>query len=178
MLNEIVLAVTSELRSQILARNASVSADDLDSALERARASLNRRKRTRPTDADFAEAEAEVQRRVGLGQLNAGTLVAYYRENRLNHFLVGLAHVTGVDVSVTQAIIGRADMDALAMICRASGMERPLFVTIAVLACGGHRAMSRAEEYGKLYAEVPVEAAQRAMRFYKVRRTNAATAAA
>jgi uncharacterized protein (DUF2336 family) len=177
LLNEIVLAVSSALRSQILARNAAVGADELDLALERARARLNRRREARTGENPFAEAEAEVQRRAAHGQLNAGTLVAYYRENKLNHFLAGLAHMTGVDVNVTQAIIGRADMDALAMICRAGGIERPLFVTIAVLACGGQRAMGRAEEYGRLYMEVPVEAAQRAMRFYKVRRANAGAAA-
>jgi len=178
LLNEIVLAVSSELRQQILARNAAVSPEELDLALERARANLNRRQKTPPMGTDFSQAEADVQRRAEQGQLNAGTLVAYYRENKLNHFLAGLAHMTGVDVNMTQAIIGRADMDALAMICRAGGIERPLFVTIAVLACGGQRAMGRAEEYGRLYAEVPVEAAQREMRFYKVRRANTGAAAA
>jgi uncharacterized protein (DUF2336 family) len=170
LLNEIVLAVSSELRQHILARNSSVSPEELDLALERARANVNRRKQTPPMGTDFSQAESEIQRRVTLGQMNASTLVAYYRENKISHFLVGLAHMTGVDVNVTQAIIGRADMDALAMICRAGGIERPLFVTIAVLACGGVKAMGKAEEYGRLYGAVPVEAAQRAMRFYKVRR--------
>jgi uncharacterized protein (DUF2336 family) len=178
LLNEIVLAVSSELRSQILARNASVSPEELDLALERARGNLNRRSQAAPQAAAFAEAEADVQRRINRGQFNAGSLVAYYREGQMSHFIVGLAHMTGVDVDVTQAVIGRGDMDALAMMCRAGGIERPLFVTIAVLACGGQRAMGRAEEYGRLYAEVPVEAAQRAMRFYKVRRANAPAATA
>jgi hypothetical protein len=41
---------------------------------------------------------------------------------------------------------------------------------LAVLACGGEEAMDRAEEFGKLYNAVPIEAAQRAMRFLKVRK--------
>jgi hypothetical protein len=65
-------------------------------------------------------------------------------------------------------IIDRKDIDGLAMICRASNIERPLFVTLAVLTCGGDEAMQRAEEFGKLYNDVPVEAAQRALRFMKV----------
>jgi hypothetical protein len=56
------------------------------------------------------------------------------------------------------------------MICRAAGIERPLFVTLAVLSCGGDEAMSRAEEFGRMYNNVPIEAAQRAMRFFKVRK--------
>ena len=45
-----------------------------------------------------------------------------------------------------------------------------LFVTLAVLSCGGDEAMSRAEEFGRMYNNVPIEAAQRAMRFFKVRK--------
>ncbi|HRO04344.1 MAG TPA: hypothetical protein PLS69_12135, partial [Terricaulis sp.] len=63
------------------------------------------------------------------------------------------------------------DMDGLAMVCRAANIERPLFVTLAVLACGGDDAMTRAEEFGKMYNQVPLEAAQRAMRFFKVRKS-------
>jgi hypothetical protein len=62
------------------------------------------------------------------------------------------------------------------MICRAAGIERPLFVTLAVLACGGDEAMARAEEFGKMYNSVPMEAAQRAMRFFKVRKSAAQAA--
>ena len=46
-------------------------------------------------------------------------------------------------------------------------------MTLAVLACGGENAMSKAEEFGKLYNNVPIEAAQRAMRFLKVRKNAA-----
>ena len=56
------------------------------------------------------------------------------------------------------------------MICRAANVERPLFVTLAVLACGGDGAMDKAEEFGRMYNAVPVEAAQRAVRFFKVRK--------
>jgi hypothetical protein len=56
------------------------------------------------------------------------------------------------------------------MLCRASNVERPLFVTIAMLIGGGERATDQVEDFGKLYLRVPVEAAQRALRFYKVRR--------
>ena len=171
LLNEVVLAVSVELRAQILARNAAVDPEELDLALERARARINQ---LNPGIVEaYAQAEADVRKKASRGQLNAATLVSFYRENMMEHFLVGLAHLTDVDVSVADGVITRGDMDALAMMCRAAGIERPLFVTIAVLACGGQRAMGKAEEYGHLYNAVPVEAAQRAMRFYRVRRSNA-----
>jgi hypothetical protein len=50
-------------------------------------------------------------------------------------------------------------------------------VTIAVLCSGGDQAMIKAEEYGKIYTAVPVDAAKRAMRFYHVRKGADAVAA-
>jgi hypothetical protein len=40
----------------------------------------------------------------------------------------------------------------------------------AIETATGERATAQAEDFGKLYLRVPVEAAQRALRFYKVRR--------
>jgi hypothetical protein len=93
-----------------------------------------------------------------------------YRERNFLAFAYGLGELTSLDFPTIQGILDRKDMDSLAMVCRAAGMERPLFVTIAILACGGESAMGRAESFGKLYVQVPVEAAQRAVRFFKVRR--------
>lgn len=170
LLNEIVLAVSTELRNQILARNANVNPEELDLALEKARARMKERQAT--VSPSYAQAEIDIRGLASRGQLNARMLVSYYRENLMGHFLVGLAHMTEVDVAVAESVVARGDMDALAMMCRAAEIERPLFVTIAVLACGGQRAMGRAEEFGAIYAHVPVEAAQRAMRFYRLRRGN------
>src|SRR5262249_11285459 len=86
------------------------------------------------------------------------------------HFLHGLAELTALDYDTACDVVDRRDVDGLAMICRASNIERPLFVTIAVLACGGGDAPAQAEEFGRMYNSVPVDAAQRAMRFFKVRK--------
>jgi hypothetical protein len=55
-------------------------------------------------------------------------------------------------------------------------VDRSLFVTLAVLICEGEDAMKRATEFGTLYNAVPMEAAQRAMRFFKVRKAAAEAA--
>ena len=109
-------------------------------------------------------------RRRPAGELNARLLVSLYREAKQTHFLYGLAEVTNLDPDTVADLLERQDIDGLAMICRAAGIERPLFVTLAVLTCGGEEAMDRAEEFGRMYNNVPVEAAQRAMRFFKVRK--------
>jgi uncharacterized protein (DUF2336 family) len=117
------------------------------------------------------KAMAFVQQKKASGELNARLLISLFRENKRVHFLHGLAELTHLDVDTTADLIERQDIDGLAMICRSSNMDRPLFVTIAVLTCGGDNAMTRAEEFGRMYNSVPVEAAQRAMRFFKVRKS-------
>jgi uncharacterized protein (DUF2336 family) len=66
----------------------------------------------------------------------------------------------------------------MAVACKASGMDRSLFLTMAILILDPGEAMGRAQEYGRLYQELPVETAARTMRFWRVRRETADFAAA
>ena len=108
---------------------------------------------------DAKKAASFIQSKKNAGELNARLLVSLYREAKRAHFLYGLAELTHIDNDTARDIIERRDIDGLAMICRAANIERPLFVTIAVMTCGGDAAMERAEEFGKLYNAVPIEAA-------------------
>ncbi|MBL8530631.1 MAG: DUF2336 domain-containing protein, partial [Hyphomonadaceae bacterium] len=168
---EMYFIVESGLRDQILTRNANVDAATLDAALARTRDRL--RKSANDMSAEAKNAMAFIESKRNTGELNARLLISLYREAKRTHFLYGLAEMTHIDHETAADLIERQDIDGLAMICRAANIERPLFVTLAVLACGGEAAMSRAEEFGKLYNAVPVEAAQRAMRFFKVRKAAA-----
>jgi len=171
LLNEMYFVVEARLRDQILERNASVDPATLDAALSKARAKLNQS--VGAMDNEAKNAMAFIQSKKNNGELNARLLVSLYREAKRMHFLYGLAEITNLDSETVAGILDRRDIDGLAMICRASNIERPLFVTLAVLACGGEEAMDRAEEFGKLYNAVPIEAAQRALRFMKVRKAAA-----
>lgn len=172
LLNEMYFVVESGLRDQILQRNANVDPKTLDAALARTREKL--RKTVGVDTAEAKNAIAYIQSKKNTGELNARLLVSLYREAKQMHFLFGLAELTDLDQETAADLIERQDIDGLAMVCRAANIERPLFVTLAVLACGGDEAMSRAEEFGRMYNAVPVEAAQRAMRFFKVRKAAAA----
>lgn len=168
LLNEMYFIVEQQLRTQILTRNAAVDPATLEKALSQAR---------KRTEQDFAalseeskQAQAFIAKKKAAGELTPPFLVHLYREKRMAEFIHGLAELTGVEVELAHGLVGRGDLDALATICRAANLERPLFVTLAVL-IGGQEGMGKAEEYGKAYAAVPVEAAQRAMRFFSVRKT-------
>jgi len=168
LLNEMYFVVATDLRDKILERNATVDPKTLDAALSKARERMKHS--VGVLTAEARNAMAFIQSKKNSGELNARLLVSLYRESKVTHFLHGLAELTSIDHNTAVDIIERKDIDGLAMICRAASVERPLFVTLAVLAFGGDDAMARAEEFGKMYNAVPVEAAQRAIRFFKVRK--------
>lgn len=168
LLNEMYFVVEQRLRTKILSRNASVSPEELDAALAKSRTNVQHAIET-ATEENKA-ARKFIFEKKARGELSAAMLIGLYRDRRMNEFLHGLGEMTGVDFETARRIIVGGDLDALATICKAAGIERPLFVTLAVLACGGSNAMARAEEFGRLYVQVPIEAAQRALRFMKVRR--------
>lgn len=174
LLNEMYFVVENSLRDQILQRNASVDPATLDAALTKARARMHQA--AGALSAEAKNAMAFIQSKKASGELNARLLVSLYREAKQTHFLYGLAEVTSLDPDTVADVLNRRDIDGLAMVCRASNIERPLFVTLAVLTCGGDDAMARAEEFGKMYNSVPIEAAQRALRFFKVRKSAAQAA--
>jgi uncharacterized protein (DUF2336 family) len=168
LLNEMYFVVEQRLRENILGRNATVDPRELDAALEKTRARLQ--KAAAQSNEDMRRAERYIASKKVAGELTPSLLISLYRDKQFNHFLFGLAELTGLDFETARGVIQRRDLDALAMICRAAEMERPLFVTIAVLCCGGEKAMNQAEEFGKIYTAVPIDAAKRAMRFYAVRK--------
>jgi uncharacterized protein (DUF2336 family) len=171
LLNDMYFVVEASLREQIMKRNASVDPAALDAALAKARERLKRT--VGDLSAEAKNAMSFIQSKKVAGELNARMLVALYREAKQMHFLYGLAEVTNVEPETVSGMLERRDVDALAMLCRAASIERPLFVTLAVLTCGGEDAMDRAEEFGRMYNNVPVEAAQRAVRFFKMRKAAA-----
>jgi uncharacterized protein (DUF2336 family) len=168
LLNEMYFLVEQRLRSAILARNAEVDPAELDLALNRARSRLQVRAQAQSRDARAAaDAIAKLKAQNGL---TGAFLVQCLRERMPHHFVYAFCEITGVDAETMRQVLARRDIDALAMISRASKIERALFVTIAMLIAGGEKATEQAEAFGKIYAAVPVEAAQRAMRFFKVRK--------
>lgn len=176
LLNEMYFLVEQRLREVILEKNASVDPATLDEALSRTRERM--RKNVGQATEEGAKAAAFIRHKKQTGDLNARVIIALHREGKRIHFLHGLAELTHIDVETAADLLRRQDINALAMICRAADIERPLFVTLAVLSCGGDQAMNRAEEFGKMYNAVPIEAAQRAMRFFKVRKAAGEKAAA
>lgn len=167
LLNEMYFSVSERLRHRILERNAEIDPAELEKALATARTRVAMDQGALPPD--YADAENEVNGLIAQGKLNGGMLAALMREEQPTRFYLAFAQMTDLDYATVRRLFEKPDLEAIATACRACGFDRALFVTLAVLAGGGERAIGQAGALGKMYLAVPVEAAKRAMRFWKVR---------
>jgi uncharacterized protein (DUF2336 family) len=176
LLNEMYFVVEARLREQIMARNASLDPADLEAALEVGRKRVAARDGALPPD--YEEAEAHVRALKVRGAISPMTLAGFLRHNQRTRFLIALAELSGVDFHTARRIVDRRELDALAIICKAADFDRALFLTFTVLILEPGRGMAKAQEYGKLYQDLPKESALRTMRFWRLRRSTGDVAAA
>jgi uncharacterized protein (DUF2336 family) len=169
LLNDLYVSVAAELRQEILKTYESVSAAELDMALARSRKRVAKAYGGLP--ADFEQAQLELRKLQRVGSVRPPLLVELFREGAQSHtlFLLAFAALTESDYYVVRRLVEGRDIDALALICRAAGIEHTVFVALARLIVAGKATREQLDEFGKLYERVPVTAAQRAVRFWKVR---------
>ncbi len=174
LLNEIYLKAESSLRAEILRRVDNASPEELDRALARNRRRFVNAQRGAPSD--MARARVQVEELKQRNELKPPVLMRLLRQGKVERttFLLALARLTDVEFALAEQTIAEADLDSLALLCRAAGFDRPLFVSLAMSIAGSDQRMSKVEEYGALYESIPPVAAQRAMRFWKVRSTQPA----
>jgi uncharacterized protein (DUF2336 family) len=170
MLNTVYLRVETDLRREIMRKFHGVSPAELEAALEVSRTHLSAAYGALPSD--FSLAKEHVEKLTKAGSLKPPVLVQLLREERRTAFLVAFAQLVDVDFDLGQRLVASKDLDGLAMLCRGAGFDRGLFVTICIMVAGQGGGLSKTEEYGAIYEQVPVAAAQRALRFWKVRAKN------
>lgn len=177
LLNEMYFLVEARLRQTILARNASVDPDELDQALAAGRKQLATRDGALPADFDAAEKAVRAMRL--RGAITPGVLAGFLRNRETTKFMVALAELSDIDFHTARRILERRELDALSIVCKAAGFDRSLYLTFAVLILDrDDNAMGRARQYGDLYEALPREAAQRTLRFWRMRRQTGDVAAA
>jgi uncharacterized protein (DUF2336 family) len=176
LLNSVYLKVEKDLRREIMRKFHGVSPAELETALEASRNRLSSAYGALPADYEHAVVRlADLEKR---GALRPAVLVELLRENHRTAFVLAFSKLVDIEFEVAHRLTDAKDLDALAMLCRGAGFDRALFVTIALLIAGQEYGMSKAEAFGQLYEQVPVAAAQRALRFWKVRSKGGTQAAA
>jgi uncharacterized protein (DUF2336 family) len=169
LLNEMYFVVEARLRDRILARNVQLDPAELEAALEAGRKSVAARDGSLP--ADYAEAERYVRALVQRGGITPSILASMLRNRETTRFLVALAEMTDIDFHAARRILEARELDALAIVCKSAGFDRSLFMTFAVLMLDGERdAINAARGHGELYDQLSRDAAQRTIRFWRMRR--------
>ena len=177
LLNEMYFVVEAQLREKIMARNAELDPQELQSALEAGRKRLSERDGVVPKD--FARLEAEVHAMARQGQLTPTMLTRFLRENEKTRFIIALAALAEIDFPTARRILDGRQIDPLAIVCKAAGFERAMFLTFTILMLDkDDNAMARASEYGAIYSQLTQESANRAIRFWRLRRQSGDRAAA
>lgn len=176
LLNTVYMRVEHELRREIMRKFHGVSPAELEAALEASRTRLSSAYGVLPED--YEDSKQYIAKLEKTGALKPPVLVQLLREDRRTAFMIAFGQLVDVEFDLGRRLLETRDVDALAMLCRGAGFDRGLFVTICILILGGEGGLSKTEEYGRLYEQVPVSAAQRALRFWKVRAKGAGAQAA
>lgn len=172
LLNDLMMIVERTLRDQILTRFDALEPGVLEAAMA---ASSQRLEARIAEDRDVAEARKYILARKVRKELDGALLVRLLREKKRTHFCVGFAELTDVDYEAARRALDHESPDGLALICKSAGVEKALFVTVAVLRDGASQsAFNDARDLGKVYDALKPDDAERALRFWKMRKTAAA----
>ena len=175
LLNEMYFVVEARLRQHILEQNAAMDPVLLESALAAGRTRIATDDGALP--ADYETSLAYVDELRSAGQLSPPVLARFLRSNSRTPFLIALAKLADIDFHTARQIVERAEIDALAVVCKAADLDRALFLTFTVIILNADGdGMAKAHGYGRLYAELTRDQALRTIRFWRMRRSSAAAA--
>jgi uncharacterized protein (DUF2336 family) len=169
MLNDMFTFVKADLRTKVQAKIAATPPDVLEQALKDAqREVMADIKQMRDAD---RKAMVYVGEMVQQRKLNEALLVQLTRTSRPTELIHAFARLAEVDVKTVRRLFTARNVEGVAIICRAMRFERGTFSTIALSLLGNSgNATQNVHEVLELYEQVTTEAAQRVMRFWRIRR--------
>lgn len=169
LLNGLYLKVEAKLRREILEKFENMPPADLENAFRRSRRHVSASFRTALDDFDASKRRIDQMEKQGA--LQPAALASLLREGSVARtaFKIAFARLTDVNIDLIERVVETHDVDTIALLCRGANFPRALFVTLVLGLDAQGRAMGSAAELGRLYEAVPVQAAQRALRFWKVR---------
>lgn len=169
MLNEMFTFVKADLRAMVQEKIAATPPDVLEQALKDAqREVMADLKQMRDAD---RKAMVYVGEMVQQKKLNEALLVQLTRNGRPTELIHAFARLAEVDVKIVRRLFSARNVEGAAIICRAMRFERGTFSAIAFSLLGkSGNATQNFHEVLELYEQVTTEAAQRVMRFWRIRR--------
>ncbi len=168
LMNDMYLFAEQKVRARILERNEEIDPEVLQQALTQARKQASGK--SDPMPEGFHTAKHQISSQLAQGNLDGTHLLKFERDQDRLKFTLGLAALAKIDYQITDRILRRSDMDALALICRAIGFDSSLFVTIALLlSTDPNTNTGDSGPIREMYSAIPVTAAQRTLRFWQMR---------
>ncbi len=176
VLHDMFWVVSTKLRSRILERSAELDPEIVDRVLAQTERKImkdaNRRTEERSRAQQFIDRKAELR------ELSETLLVNLVRANRLDELICGFARLAKIDEETAERILKDPSGEGLAIACKATRLDRSTFSTLAVIGVRGKkRSVQEARELFDVYDQIPQDMAQRAMRFWRVRRETQSAAA-
>jgi len=172
LLTQMYFFVSSALKKEILKRS-----DMLDPALIDEAVNANRKKildqAVNDVQSEVAEARRYIGEKITANALNESLLKELIELRRSTEFLLAFAHYAGIDSSTAQSILKDRTWESLAITCRAANLERATFAKIVFGLQKGAEEQQKALRILDLYLKIPQEAAERVMRFWRVRAQSA-----
>ncbi|BCW90038.1 hypothetical protein sos41_32060 [Alphaproteobacteria bacterium SO-S41] len=167
LLNQMFFAVSSELRRVIMERMGSVDPALIDGAIRQTERRM--KMRAAAPDPEQVKADAFMASLAKSGPITESLLVNLAKQKRQMEVAMVFARLTQLDLKTAKRVLTEANPESLAIASRACRFDRQTFSTLVLSREDESRSLSAAYELLELYDKVPVETAQRVMRFWRVR---------
>mgnify|MGYP000135287664 FL=1 len=168
LLADLMNVVETSLRERIMKRFEKLDPAAADAAMAASHARLEARL---ADDREIAEARRFVLAQRVRKSLDGSLLVRLMREGQRVKCIAALSDLSGVDYTAAERALRHSSPDGLALICKAAGFDKALFVTLAVLRRqSANNLSSEAQALGELYAGITRDDAERALRFWRMRK--------
>ena len=169
MLQDMFTFVSAELRSKVLQKLDNLPREVIDRAFADAAKEFNTG--VREMKAADRKAMVFVSEMVSKKRLTEALICQLVQSKQTVELIHAFARLADIDVQTSRRIITARNVEGVAIVCKASRFERSTFSTIAVfLEQQGEGKAKNVHELVEIYDRVPAEAAQRVMRFWRVRK--------
>ena len=169
MLQDIFLFVSAELRSKITEKLDSLPPEMVENAFkEAAQGFAGEMRQMKDADRKAMVYVAEMARRK---LLDEALLLQLIRDGKTTEFIHAFARLADIDVKTVRRIVTARNAEGVAVICKATRFDRWTFAAIVkMMEAAQPLDSSGADGLLGLYDQVTAEAAQRVIRFWRVRK--------
>ena len=173
LLTKMYFFVSSQLKKEILRRSDLLDPSVIDQAVDANRSKILN-EAVKNANSKVAEAQEFIAHHIRQGSITETLLKDLIEAGRSTEFLLAFSHFAGVDTTTAKNILNDSTFESVAICCRSAEMERATFTKIVFGLQKNPSEQNKALRILDLYSKIPPEAAERVMRFWRVRAQAAA----